>query len=59
MNEKYSGMTFNERLYVSGLLNKFDKAVEKKDVKKVILLLKNAELTDDSIEPILEKLGLK
>ena len=33
--------------------------LEKKDVKKVILLLKNAELTDDSIEPILEKLGLK
>ena len=52
-------MTFNERLYLSGLLNKFDKAVENKDVKKVILLLKNVGLTDDSIEPILEKLGLK
>lgn len=59
MSEKYSGMTVNERLYLSGLLTKFDKAVEKKDLQKVIQILKNVELTDNSIESILEKLELK
>jgi hypothetical protein len=58
MENKYSGMTVNERLYVSGLLDEFDKAVEEKDVDKVISILEKVELTDLSIDPILERLGL-
>lgn len=55
---KYAGMTVNERLYVSGLLDEFDEAVEKRDVARVRCVLEKVELTDESIEPILEKLEL-
>lgn len=52
--EKYKGMTVNERLYVSGLFYEFEKAVETKNVKEVIRILKAVELSDASIQPILE-----
>jgi hypothetical protein len=58
MNNKYVGMTVNERLYVSGLRDKFDKGVKESNIEKVISILKNVELTDESIKPILESLGL-
>ena len=59
MDNQYKGMTVNERLYVSGLMEKFDRAVKKKDVNKVISILKKVEITEDSqIEPILKQLGL-
>ncbi len=56
---KYGGMTVNERLYVSGLMDKFEKAVKEKNVNLVISILKEVELNDLSITPILEQLGLK
>lgn len=37
---KYEGMTVNECLYVSGLIDEFYKAVEKKDIEAVISILK-------------------
>ncbi len=59
MDSKYSGMTVNERLYMSGLINKFDEAVEEKNIDKVISILNEVEVTDKaSINPILEQLGL-
>ncbi len=58
MKNKYAGMTVNERLYVSGLMDEFDEAVEKKDTEKVRTILEKVELTEDSIKPILEKLEL-
>ena len=58
MSNKYAGMTVNERLYLSGLLQDFDEAVDKKNVKKIISILKQVELSDLSIVPILENLGL-
>ncbi len=58
MNNQYAGMTVNERLYVSGLIEEFDKAVEEKDIARITLILKEVELTDLSIEPILKQLGL-
>jgi molecular chaperone GrpE (heat shock protein) len=58
MDNKYSGMTVNERLYVSGLMDEFDAAVQKKDAEKVQAILEKVELTEESIKPILEKLNL-
>jgi len=58
MDDQYAGMTVNERLYTSGLLEEFDKSVKEKDVEKVISILKKVDLTDESINPILERLGL-
>ena len=58
MDQKYAGMTVNERLDVSGLIKAFDKAVKKRDIETVVLILKRVELTDSSIQPILEQLGL-
>lgn len=58
MGNKYRGMTVNERLYVSGLMEEFDKAVEERDVERVRRILSNVELTEESIKPILEQLGL-
>lgn len=58
MENKYTGMTVNERLYVSGLMDEFDEAVEKKNTEKVRAILEKVELTESSIKPILEKLEL-
>ena len=58
MDNKYAGMTVNERIYVSGLWNKYDKALKNKDINKIKQILNQVELTDLSINPILENLGL-
>ena len=51
-------MTINEALCESGLINEFDKAVEKRDVQKVRGILKQLELDEPSIIPILKHYGL-
>jgi hypothetical protein len=56
--EKYGGMTVNERLWVSGLMDRFDLAVEKKDVNLLKTILKEVELSESNINAILEHLGL-
>ena len=58
MNNKYLGMTVNERLYVSGYMKDFDQAVESKDVETIKRILKEVELTEESIIPILKSLEL-
>ena len=40
MDKKYAGMTVNERLYVSGYFDQYEQAVKKKDVEKLIHILK-------------------
>ncbi|MEJ2437999.1 MAG: hypothetical protein P8Y43_06235 [Sulfurovaceae bacterium] len=52
----YDGMTVNERLYLSGLLDIFDKAVKQKDIEKVIKILKSVELKEDNIKLIIKEL---
>jgi len=59
METNYSGMTVNERLFVGGLLNEFDQAVEKREIDRVIEILKAVEMPDSAIAPILESVGLK
>jgi len=58
MDNKYKGMTVNERLWTSGLMAKFEKAIKEKDVTKARRLLEKVELTKENIDPILEKYGL-
>lgn len=59
MESKYKGMTVNERLYISGLSNDFEKAVAQKDRKKVIAILQDVEIKDQvSINVILQSLHL-
>ncbi|MBW3518748.1 hypothetical protein KO524_06160 [Flavobacterium sp. NKUCC04_CG] len=59
MDFKYKGMTVNERLYVSGLMDAFDKAAKEEDIERVIEILKKVEITDESaIREILKELGL-
>ena len=55
---KYKGMTVNERLYVSGFMDEYDKAVIEEDVDKIREILQKVELNEISIKPILEQLGL-
>ncbi|MDY0078890.1 MAG: hypothetical protein RBR87_16600 [Bacteroidales bacterium] len=55
---KYKGMTVNERLYLSGFMDEYDKAVKEKNVEKIREILQKVELNEISIEPILEQLGL-
>jgi molecular chaperone GrpE (heat shock protein) len=59
MDNKFGGMTVNERLYVSGLMDDFDRAVQQRDVERVRSILTKVELSEESIEPILERLGLQ
>ncbi|MFC4701519.1 hypothetical protein ACFO4O_15260 [Glaciecola siphonariae] len=59
MDRKYAGMTVNERLYVAGLFDQFDRAVSDKDRDKVREILIKVELDDNSIIPILKELGLE
>lgn len=58
MDNKYAGMTVNERLYVSGLMEEFEEAVKEKNTEKARIVLEAVELTKESIKPILEKHGL-
>ena len=55
---KYEGMTVNECLYVSGLIDEFYKAVEKKRYRSCYIILKRVELSNNQIEPILVTLNL-
>lgn len=53
-------MTVNERLYVSGLMNEFDKAVKDKDIERVKSILTEVDLTDEeTINAILKQIGLQ
>ena len=54
----YSGMTVNERLHVSGLMHRYDEAVEKKDKDEAILILKSVDLGEENIRDILKFDGL-
>lgn len=55
MSDKYSGMTVNERLYASGYIDEFDRAVQEKDLDKVKSILKELELDEVSIKSILKE----
>lgn len=58
MDNKYAGMTVNERLWASGLMDEFERAISEKNTNEVIRILTEVELTEENIKPILIKWGL-
>lgn len=55
----YKGSTVNERLYLSGLMDKFDKAVNDKNIEAMVVILKAVALDEASINAIVEHFGFK
>ena len=47
-------MTVNERLYVSGLFEAFDKAVAENDWEELRTILQTVQVDSESIEKIIE-----
>lgn len=59
MNDKYKGMTVNERLFVSGHMDEFDLSVKMKDTNKAKEILAKVDIIDPlTIESILKQVGL-
>ena len=59
MAEKYNGMTVNERLYLSGLMDKFDEFVKTENVDGLKEILEKIEITDETaVRSIIEGVGL-
>jgi truncated hemoglobin YjbI len=53
-DSRYLGMTVNERLYVSGLIDKFYESVKKKDINAAVFILKAVDLGEENIKAILK-----
>ncbi|RTY85058.1 hypothetical protein EKL97_00140 [Flavobacterium sp. LS1P28] len=53
MESKFSGMTVNERLYVGGLINDFDNALEQKNVEGIKAVLKKVALNEAIVEMLI------
>ena len=49
------GMTVNERLYLSGLMNDFDEAVAQNDELKLRSILEKIHLSQKNIQIIIEQ----
>jgi len=50
-------MTLNERLYVGGLIDVFDQALERKDKKIIISILNDVGVKESSVAFVLKELG--
>ena len=55
----YSGMTLNERLYLSGKLEEFEHALSRKDKEKVLSILKMVEVREESIPFMMNEWGFE
>jgi hypothetical protein len=51
--ENAAGMTVNERLFVAGLLEAFDQAIDDEDVGSVSEILRRVYLDEKTIEAII------
>lgn len=58
LENRFSGMTVNERLYVSGLMSDFDSCLKKKDIKGIKSILRKVELDEKNILDIVIGLGI-
>ncbi|MDR2874526.1 MAG: hypothetical protein LBV44_01170 [Methylobacillus sp.] len=60
MDKQYEGMTVNERLYISGFMEAFDKAIKENNIVEITDILKKIEIADESaITAILKNLRLQ
>jgi len=50
----YAGMTVNERLFVGGILEKFDSAINAKDLDGAISILRQVDLEGEQARQIVE-----
>ena len=55
----FSGMTVNERIYVSGLMDDFDYCLNQKDKEGIKFLLKKIKLNENSILDIIASLKIE
>lgn len=55
-NDNLESMTVNERLYVTGLMDKYEKAVEARDIEKVKSILRNLKVDEESISLVIDSL---
>lgn len=55
---EYKGMTVNERLFVSGLMDDFDRAVKEKNTKRAAEILQSLDIGQSNIEAVLVAVGL-
>jgi hypothetical protein len=57
--EQLTGMTTNERLFETGLMNAFDQAISEDDYEKVRLILRSVFVDSESIDLIISRLNNK
>jgi hypothetical protein len=57
-DSRYLGMTVNERLYISGLIDKFYDSVNRNDTDTAVLILEAVDLGEENIEAIFKFNGL-
>ena len=53
--EEASGMTVNERLWVAGLLDDFDKAISQSDEEKFRSICERVFLSSENIKVLIDK----
>lgn len=53
--DEASGMTVNERLFVSGQMDDFDGAVARRDIPELERILRSAYLSPETIRAIIEQ----
>ncbi len=54
--DDFAGMTVNERLFVAGLMDSFDKAIAEGNREEVIRILKKVNLNSETIEANLKSI---
>jgi hypothetical protein len=54
--KKIAGMTVNERLYLAGLLDDFDKALEQKDKLRLKSILEKVYFNSETAQEIVDEL---
>ncbi len=52
--DRYRGMTVNERLYLSGMMDDYEKAVKRKDFTKAESILGKLDIGNENVKTIIK-----